>query len=176
MCISDRWQHDCFVTNLFVFSACGRIISCVLNVPGSVHDSTLASWGGVYDALAEVYDRTGGKCVVDSAFASNPNAYLIRSAETTKAKNPLELIQLSQATSLRQAAEWGMRAIQCSMPRLKDRIRYESEDLVSSERSVILALVPLLYNFRLEFVGLNQLRNTYVPNWSKDGDYFINKN
>ena len=52
----NGWQHGHFITNLFVFSACGRIIACVLNVPGCVHDSTLATWGGVYQKLEETYD------------------------------------------------------------------------------------------------------------------------
>jgi DDE superfamily endonuclease len=176
----NGWQHDHFVTNLLMFSACGRIISCVMNVPGSIHDSALALWGGVYDTLQEAYARTGGKCCVDSAFASANAPYLIRSSEdsTTKARTPHEMIQLREATSLRQALEWGMRAIQSSMPRLYDRIQYEAEPEETgyeTERSIVLKLVPLIYNFRLEFVGLNQLRNTYVPNWSKDCDYYINQ-
>jgi hypothetical protein len=40
----NGWQHDhFFVTNLMVFSGCGRIISCILNVPG-VGGSY---WGGL---------------------------------------------------------------------------------------------------------------------------------
>ena len=30
----------------------------------------VAKWGGIYDAWEETYNRTGGKCCVDSAFAS----------------------------------------------------------------------------------------------------------
>lgn len=62
------------------------------------------------------------------------------------------------------------------MPRLKDRIPYEADPEITgfaTERSIILKTVPLIYNLRLELVGLNQLRNTYCPNWSKDADYFI---
>jgi hypothetical protein len=167
------WQHDHFVTNLICFSACGRIICCVLNVPGSVHDSTMALWGGVYDQLESAFERHGGQCCVDSAFSSTNVPYLIKSAQDLTECNAFDRLERSQATSLRQAAEWGMGAIQSSMPRLKDRIPYEAEDIVESERSIVLRLMPLLYNFRLEFVGLNQLRNTYVPNWSVDIDYYI---
>ena len=62
------------------------------------------------------------------------------------------------------------------MPRLRDRIKYEaepSETGFETERSIILKIFPMLYNFRLELVGLNQLCDTYCPNWSKDGDYYI---
>ena len=53
---------------------------------------------------------------------------------------------------------------------LKDNaIHYEE----NGERRVFLSLVPLLYNFRLETVGLNQLRNTYCPSWCVDAKDFI---
>jgi hypothetical protein len=57
----NGWKCDHFVGNLFVFSLDGLIISCVVNAPGSIHDSALAEMGGLYDQLNEVYQRTGGK-------------------------------------------------------------------------------------------------------------------
>ena len=167
----NGWMHDHFVSCVFVFSIDGRIIRCIVNAPGSLHDSTLADWGGIYDALEEVYNRTGGKCCVDSAFASTNNAFLLKSSQhVTDQQGPMNICRHEQATSMRQAAEWGMRAIQSAFPRLRDRIRFE----VNGERRIYLSLLPLLYNFRLSTVGLNQIRNTYVPNWSIDCEYFIN--
>ena len=64
-----------------------------------------------------------------------------------------------------------MRALQSAFPRLKDTIRYEVDG--GTERKIMLKLVVLLYNFRVEHVGLNQIRNTYVPAWSKDAEYFV---
>jgi hypothetical protein len=166
----NGWQHGHYVTNLFVFGPDGRILMCVINAPGSVHDSTLAEWGDVYDALEEVYARTGGKCVLDSAFSSTDVPHLIRSAQdVTKAKDAQELLMLTEATSLRQAAEWGMRAIQSAFPRLRCKIHYEE----SGERRIFLLLVCLLYNLRVEWVGLNQIRNVYVPEWSRDIDFVM---
>ena len=168
----NGWQHKHYITNLFVFSADGRIIKCVLNAPGSLHDSTLAEWGNVYNTMEEVYTRTGGKVCVDSAFQAQDADYLILSAEDlTKCKSAQEITEKVQATSLRQAAEWGMRAIQGSFPRLKDQIRYEEY----GERRLTLKLLVLLYNFRLEMVGLNQLRTVYAPSWSKDSLYMMNQ-
>jgi hypothetical protein len=77
----NGWLHGHYITNVFVFGADGRIIHAVLNVPGSVHDSTLAVWGGTYKKLRGVYERTGAICCVDSAFASQIVPYLIRSAQ-----------------------------------------------------------------------------------------------
>jgi DDE superfamily endonuclease len=155
----NGWQHGHYITNLFVFSVDGRIINCLTNVPGSVHDSTIAVWGGTYRKLREIHERTGGKCCVDSAFAAAEVPYLIRSGQDVhNAKSKEEIRIRKDATSLRQAAEWGMRAIQGSMPRLTESIKYE----IKGERKRVLKLVPLLYNLRLARVGLNQLANTYV--------------
>ena len=168
----NGWTHGHYITNVFVFGADGTIIDAVLNVPGSVHDSQVASWGGMYDRLKEVYQRTGAICVVDSAFASANVPYLIRSSDDlTKAADPFEREVMTDATSLRQAAEWGMRAIQSAFPRLKDHISYEE----NGERTVILKLLPLLYNLRCNKVGLNQIRNTYMLSLSKDADYYIQR-
>ena len=122
--------------------------------------------------MKKVYERTGGICCVDSAFAAGRVPYLIKSAQdVTGATDALHMQQLQEATSLRQAAEWGMRAIQGSMPRLKNKIRFEE----NGERRRVLKLVPLLYNLRLTHVGLNQLANTYVPNWSRDSLDYMRK-
>jgi hypothetical protein len=167
----NGWKCDHFVGNLFTFSVDGLIIACVVNAPSSLHDSTIAEMGGLYDQLSAVYERTGGKCCVDSAFCSSMNPFIIKSSQNIlRAETPDDLLVQAQATSLRQAAEWGMRAIQASFPRLKDRIRYE----MNGERKVFLQLLPLLYNFRTNLVGLNQIQNTYVPMWSVDAQYYIN--
>ena len=79
-----------------------------------------------------------------------------------KAKTNREVNEMTDATSLRQSAEWGMRAVQSAFPWLKDKIKFEE----NGERKVTLLLACLLYNMRLELVGLNQIRNTYVPIWS----------
>ena len=168
----NGWTHGHYVTNLFVFSAKGKIIDAVINVPGSVHDSTLAVWGGTYKKLKRIFDETGGICAVDSAFAARNAPYLIRSGKDfTEANSAAEMVKMKEATSLRQAAEWEMRAIQGSMPRLKDPLEYEEK----GERKRIIKLIPILYNIRLERVGLNQIANTYVPNWSRDSRYYIKK-
>jgi DDE superfamily endonuclease len=167
----NGWKHDHFITNVLVFSIDGRMIATVMNAPGSLHDSTLAEWGGIYRKLEDIYNRTGAKCCVNSAFQSANNPFIVKSSENiTTVETSMELLRQQQATSLRQAAEWGMRAIQSAFPRLKDRIHYEESGI---ERRVFLSLVPLLYNFRLNLVGLNQLRNVYVPSLSADSRYII---
>lgn len=57
---------------VFVFVPDGTIRICAYNVPGSVHDSQIAIWGGVYDKLDQINKgNTRERCVVDEAFASS---------------------------------------------------------------------------------------------------------
>jgi len=168
----NGWTGGCCTTNLFCFGPDGRIIACFLNSPGSVHDSTMADWGDVYKLWEEICDRTGAVCCIDSAFKTCEAPCLIRSSnDETKARDAAEHQIFVQATSLRQAAEWGMRAIQGSFPRLKDKIKCE----LNGERKVFLLLAVCLYNCRVERVGLNQIRNVCVPGWSKDFSHLIDR-
>jgi hypothetical protein len=59
---------------------------------------------------------------------------------------------------MRQAAEWGMRAIQSSFPRLKDMLVYED----TGERRILMKMVCLLYNLRARTVGINQIKNVFM--------------
>ncbi|CAB9511759.1 unknown protein [Seminavis robusta] len=168
----NGWTHDHYITNVFCFGADGTMVAAAVNAPGSMHDSTIAEYGSIYSQLEDIYQRTGAKCCVDSAFSAAERPYIVKSSENVlRAGSPEQLIQQEQATSLRQASEWGMRVVQSAFCRLKDRIHLED----NGERRVFLLLMPLLYNIRLNLVGLNQLRNTYVPMWSVDSSYFIHK-
>ena len=62
------------------------------------------------------------------------------------------------ATSMWQSAEWGMRAFQSSMPRLKDCMKFETR----GERRVTLTMMILLYNLQAWAVGINQLKSVYT--------------
>ncbi len=75
------WTHGHYVTPVFVFCPYGTIPIAFSNVPGSVHDSQVAHWGMVYDKLGAVYDETGGKCTVDSAFGKVNRLFLIKSSQ-----------------------------------------------------------------------------------------------
>ena len=160
----NGWKHDHYVGAVLVFCPDGTIPICCFNVPGCVHDSLIAEWGSIYSKLERVYNVCGGKCTVDSAFSNRNNDFLIKSAQTTLAGDtPDEFaynVRLNaEATSMRQSAEWGMRALQASFPRLKDRFIYEE----SGERRIMIKMCLLLYNLRAKRVGINQIRSTYLP-------------
>ena len=67
---------------------------------------------------------------------------------------------------MRQQAEWGMRAFQSSMPRIKDRMKLEGR----GERKVTLLVMILLYNLRARMVGINQLRSFYMGALYRDAN------
>jgi hypothetical protein len=77
----NGWLHGYFISNVFVFAVDGTIRICGLNDPGSMHDSTIADYTGVYDKLERVYKATGGNVIVDSAFKLRYNLFLIRTTQ-----------------------------------------------------------------------------------------------
>ena len=157
----NGWKHDHFVTNIFAFAPNGSIIACTLNAPGTWHDSTLAHWGSMYLKLQKCWEEHHGKVLMDFIIQSSQNI------PVTEGRQAMLLGQ--QATSCRQAAEWGMRGLQGSFPRLKDRIIYEE----NGERAIILKFITLLYNYRVRNVGINPILNHYMPSLSKDARYLL---
>jgi hypothetical protein len=127
----------------------------------------MCDWGKIYNLLNETYIRTKGQCCMDSAFSLTNNPAIIRSSdEFTRAKTPKELLMNQDATALRQYAEWGMRAIQSSFPKMTAKMKYEER----GTRKVILMVMVMLYNYRCNNVGLNQIKSVYVPEWDKAFD------
>ncbi len=169
----NGWTHDHYISNLFLFAPDGRIRGCYVNAPGVLHDSTLANWGSLYDNVKAIYDATGSRVVVDSAFAKANNPSMIKSHRsniTTDGAFAQTPSVNRQATSVRQLSEWGMRGLQGSFPRLKERLHYECE----GERRMIVMVVVLLFNFRASRVGQNQIRTVYFPNLDVDVDDYLN--
>ena len=159
----NGWTHGHYVTSVFVFCPDGTIPITFFNVPRSVHDNQVAHWGRVYNKLGAVYDETGGKSTVDSAFGKVNRPFLIKSSHDylvstmpTRQEQRFDLQRKQQATSMRQAAEWGMRAIQSSFPRLKDTFVYED----TGEHRILMKIVCLLYNLRARTIGINQTPTT----------------
>jgi hypothetical protein len=158
----NGWTHDHYISNLFLFSPDGKIRACYVNAPGSVHDSTMAKWGGLYQKIDDMYRIHGVKIVVDSAFASDARDSVYKSYQNNidNDGNVRQAFDIQrQATAVRQLSEWGMRALQASFPRLKDRMIYEE----NGERRLIMNMIVLRCNFRASVVGLNQIQSTFMP-------------
>jgi hypothetical protein len=163
----NGWLHAHFVGCVIAFAPSGIIVACTLNAPGSWHDSFIAQNGGLYDVLRAVFNTTGGKGVVDSAFSKKFCPFLIKSGNRKPGESALETTIRRQATSFRQSAEWGMRAIEGSFPRLKDKLLLSD---TIEDRNVFLHAITMLHNFRTRRVGLNQLSSTYYPVFVNVGD------
>jgi len=170
----NGWTHGHYISNLFAFAPDGTIVACVSNCPGSVHDSLVGDYSmdrnerDIYDRLEIVCNTTNGKVVVDSAFCKKRFPFLIKSSQTDPT-NRRDFERNNQATSVRQAAEWGNRGLQGAFPRLKGKIRWEE----MGERKYILDTMFFLYNFRTRRVGLNQILAVFMPHQSiKTEQYF----
>ncbi len=89
-----------------------------------------------------MFNLTGGKGTVDSAFARNNYPFLIKSRKPLPDITLVEIELAKDATSMRQSLEWGMRAFQSSFPRIKDRITIEYR----GQRKVMMKVMIHLYN------------------------------
>ena len=138
------------------------------------HDSTLANASGMYDELDAIFNAHpgGAQVVVDSAFSKDNRPSLVKSHQNIvdrfgnirESEN-----RFRDATSVRQMSEWGMRGLQGSFPRLKDRLIYEER----GERKIILHLIVLLYNFRASTVGINQIQSSFMPHLERSANTFV---
>ena len=163
----NGWTHDHYVSSVLCFCPDGTIPIAFINCPGSLHDSQIADYGNIYDKLQYVYERDGTKCTVDSAFGNVAREYLIKSSqELIHIHDYMERQIAKDATSMRQSAEWGMRAFQSSMPRIKDRMKFEER----GERLVTLSAMIYLYNFRARTVGINQLNSFNAAPLNRDAN------
>ena len=109
---------------------------------------------------------------MDVDFYIKKYPYLVNSIQKDPTSNFIDYYIVNyEATSMRQSAEWGMRAFQSSFPRVKDTLRFEEK----GERKLIWRSLILLYNLRVKHVGINQIRNTYMPWLEKDANkQFVN--
>lgn len=118
----NAWTHEHYVGNVFMFAPSGVTIACTVSALENMHDLCIVEWSTVYDNLKALYNNTGGRVVVNSAFAPGSYAFLIESVQDEQGEEDAhDLIQIQQANALRQASEKGMRGFQGSFPLVKDR-------------------------------------------------------
>ena len=162
----NGYKHDTNVNNVLAFAPTGKVIFAALNYPGSWHDSTVC-----HDLIDLVVATIGSYCLcVDQGFPRSGLLYdKFVGPISKKAKKKLEpmlrdLIMRKSGifTSLRQAAEWGMRALQGSFSRLKARLGSNKV-----KRGTVLLSIMLLHNFRTHYVGLNQIATVFNPEYEQ---------
>lgn len=159
----NGWLHSHFSTNCMCFGVDGRIIWMKLNCPGSWNDGemsrafrqklvnpsfTLPGYGVVADSAFPVSGDMHGKIITPLK-----DGDLDRSSPELR----LGIFALSNAiTSIRQAAEWGVGAVQKVFRRLLLPLPYD--DHVRANR---LEIIHRLYNFRVMKTGESQIRNVF---------------
>jgi hypothetical protein len=114
----------------------------------------MASFFGVHDKLQKVYDETDLKFNMDSPFSASKYEFITKSLQNFDQChfNDMQTMATnSAATSVRQAAEWGMAALHGLFPRLTDTFPYEDGP---GERLETLKMVMLLYNFQCKYSKL----------------------
>jgi hypothetical protein len=137
------------------------------NAPGSWHDSRVAR--KIYEKL-EFETPDGYYLVTDTAFPRGTNRIQGRIKAPIKSGTTLprdrrerdEFMQFNnQLLSYRQTAEWGNRGLQGSFGRLRMPLPIDEIDA----RGDLLEICFRLYNLRARKVGLNQIREVYMPIW-----------
>ena len=162
----NGWLGDTYCSQVIVFLANGEIAWVCSNCPGSWHDSKIAR--GLYAILADPSKTPRSSFILaDTAFPcgkdvsdrvlSRPKDN-IANAETNVGKQQL----WAAITRQRQAAEWGMRALQGAFGRLDLRLTTNK-----SKRGLLLYVIFRLHNYRTRMVGLNQIKEVYFPNWNE---------
>jgi hypothetical protein len=145
------------------------VIAANLNAPGSWHDARVAQ--PIYEKLRG-HTPDGFYLVADTAFPCG-----VKQIEG-KIRAPLKTGQHMRGTtseiqertvfdrellSYRQTAEWGMRGLQGSFGRLRIPLEIGRQE----ERGDLLEICVRLNNLRAQQVGINQIRNVYMPLWKQ---------
>lgn len=115
----NGWKSDHFVGAVLLFVTSCRIASAIFNAPGCMHDSQISESSGLVDKLENLFEKTSGIIVTDSAFDNMTKGYTVF-----------------------QSSEWSMPMFQGSFPRMTDRFSCEER----GERKVLMLLTILLFD------------------------------
>ena len=158
----NGFHHDTKCQNCFAFSPTGIIFFAVINAPGAWHDSQV-----VLPLAKAVNDHIGDYALcVDSGFSRSGDMFgkFVGPISRKRKRNLAPILRnhilllAEKYISLRQASEWGMRALQGAFPRLKSRL--PSNRIWRSE---IIFCIVLIHNFRTNLMGLNQITAVFNP-------------
>ena len=86
-----------------IFSLDGKIRLCLLNAPGTFHDSTMVDYG-IYEGMETICNKYRAKVVIESTFKIGTKDFVEKPAQ----ENPTDLEKLiinRSATSVRELNE-----------------------------------------------------------------------
>ncbi|KAK0523856.1 hypothetical protein OC842_006010 [Tilletia horrida] len=143
--------------------------------PGNVDEQNTYYNGWLADTYCSQVLRPSGDApsfalLADSAFPyhKHPAGRILSRPKddiAAKEKNGNVVLRWEAIVRQRQAAEWGMRALQGAFGRLDLRLPTHK-----AKRSLILAVIFSLHNFRAREVGLNQIKEVYFPAWQRNAE------
>lgn len=157
----NGWKSAPSISNVLCFSPEGKIIYAAYNMPGSWHDLTCAN--GLRKFL-DTATPSPYRILGDKAFNTG-NKELKKKLLTPMFEHELspnlrdrqkEIRMHQLIVRERQAAEWGMRALQGTFARLTMRLSHDSK-----QRRKLLTSVFLLHNLHVARGGRNQIRAVY---------------
>jgi hypothetical protein len=153
--------HYC--SNILTFAPDGTITRAILKAPGSWHDSHIAEQ--LYGTLLN-NTPPGFRCLANTAFPCCTDWLNYRILAPKKKgerlpSDPTKFARLKvlnkQVVSARQAAEWGMRALQGSFGRLKLPLPASNHKAQAN----IIHLAVRLHQLWCQSVGINQTATVY---------------
>lgn len=150
------WKSCHTVSNLFVWAPDGTIIHANYNVPGAVHDSTIAN--EAYHMLGEMHPSF--TILADSAFKRQGGRVVTTQTREITAASAASRKRNKQIASQRVAAEWGNAGLQAAWVRLTTPLTTHDQ-----HRRRIIAVCLHLHNFRTRVVDINQIRTVYDKDW-----------
>ncbi|KAG9078768.1 hypothetical protein FS749_009172 [Ceratobasidium sp. UAMH 11750] len=173
----NGWLHSHKINNVLVFAPDGCIIYATLNAPGSWHNARVAQ-----DVYGELLNKTptGYFLIADMAFPKLRRGLLDKIhtplkantnlAHLTRAERDQAIKYSNSITSVRQAVEWGMRAIQGAFGRLK--MPLDAND--TEWRRLLIETCLRMHNVRTRMVEINQIRTVYMPVFTngREQDFF----
>lgn len=162
----NGYYHDTVCNNVFAFAPNGKIIHASINFPGHCHDSevcrkliekVIRSIGHYAFCVDQGFPRSG------ELFDKFVGPYSKRSRQALAPIVRKQLLERSKIyISLRQASEWGMRALQGTFTRLKSRLTADH-----AKRQKLLLGIILIHNFRTDLMGLNQITTVFNPEYEQ---------
>jgi hypothetical protein len=156
----NGFNCDTRCNNVFAFSPLGKVFFALINGPGSWHDTHVAQ-----PLITHCMGHLFPYCLcVDQGFPRSGNLEGLFVGPISKKRkrtlaSPLRDYLIAQSdvhVSLRQSAEWGMRALQGSFSRLTARLSSDR----SARRNLILSII-LLHNLRTDVMGINQITEVF---------------
>jgi len=162
----NGYHSDTMVNNVFAYGPDGKVFLCAINFPGSWHDGSITA-----NILPYIRNNIGNyKMCVDQGFPRTGDANLILVGPISKKQakklapnlRPYFLRISNIYISLRQASEWGMRALQGTFPRCKKRLPGNAW-----KRKKVIQSIVLIHNLRTELVGLNQISTVFDPEYER---------